>query len=231
MRRLLAVVVVVLAWPSAAHARVPIAHAASTCADYKTQADAQRAADTRDADGDGVYCEDLPCPCLAAGGQPTGGDQSTSPTPRLGRSATFGKVSRRQGCRAHDGLPDRRCTPGAYYAKPTKRAICQPGYSSEVRKVSESMKDTIYRDYGVRHHTRATYEIDHLVPLELGGSNIKANLFAEAASPKPGFHQKDRLENALHRRVCDGTMGLRQGQRLFATNWLRAYRRYVDSGA
>lgn len=40
---------------------------AATCADYETQAEAQRAADTRDADGDGIYCESLPCPCLKPG--------------------------------------------------------------------------------------------------------------------------------------------------------------------
>ena len=40
---------------------------AATCSDYSTQADAQRAADTRDTDGDGVYCESLPCPCLKPG--------------------------------------------------------------------------------------------------------------------------------------------------------------------
>ena len=34
--------------------------AAATCADYDTQAEAQRAADTRDGDGDGRYCESLP---------------------------------------------------------------------------------------------------------------------------------------------------------------------------
>ena len=40
---------------------------AGTCSDYSNQADAQRAADTRDPDGDGIYCESLPCPCLARG--------------------------------------------------------------------------------------------------------------------------------------------------------------------
>src|SRR5213078_1104283 len=29
--------------------------------------------DTRDADGDGIYCEDLPCPCLKPGGGGGGG--------------------------------------------------------------------------------------------------------------------------------------------------------------
>ena len=47
---------------------LPGSASAATCADYDNQAQAQRAADTRDADGDGVYCESLPCPCLGAGG-------------------------------------------------------------------------------------------------------------------------------------------------------------------
>jgi hypothetical protein len=33
---------------------------AATCADFPNQAAAQRAANTRDADGDGIYCESLP---------------------------------------------------------------------------------------------------------------------------------------------------------------------------
>ena len=37
-------------------AKPPAAHVAATCDDYESQADAQRAADTRDADGDGIYC-------------------------------------------------------------------------------------------------------------------------------------------------------------------------------
>jgi len=43
---------------------LPGSASAATCSQYATQADAQRAADTRDADGDGVYCESRPCPCL-----------------------------------------------------------------------------------------------------------------------------------------------------------------------
>ena len=53
-------------WPAASPAEPPVAHAAATCADYPNQAAAQRAADTRDADGDGIYCESLPCPCSSA---------------------------------------------------------------------------------------------------------------------------------------------------------------------
>lgn len=46
----------------------PAPVAAATCSDYPNQAAAQKVADTRDADGDGVYCESLPCPCSSAAG-------------------------------------------------------------------------------------------------------------------------------------------------------------------
>jgi hypothetical protein len=45
-------------------ALLPGSASASTCGDYSNQAEAQRAHDTRDSDGDGIYCENLPCPCL-----------------------------------------------------------------------------------------------------------------------------------------------------------------------
>jgi hypothetical protein len=57
-------------------AAAPSSALAKTCAEYRNQAAAQRAADTRDGDGDGVYCESLPCPCSTAAGagvQDTGG--------------------------------------------------------------------------------------------------------------------------------------------------------------
>jgi hypothetical protein len=47
---------------------MPGSASAATCADHSTQAEAQRAADTRDGDGDGRYCESLPCPCSSAAG-------------------------------------------------------------------------------------------------------------------------------------------------------------------
>jgi hypothetical protein len=70
-------------------------------------------------------------------------------------------------------------------------------------------------------------EGDEGVPLEAGGSNQLANLFPQPASPRPGFHEKDHLENALSRLVCRGRISLRFAQRLIATDWLRA-RRWVS---
>jgi len=61
------------------------------------------------------------------------------------------------------------------------------------------------------------------VSLELGGSNDIANLWPEAAVPKPGFHEKDKVENYLHNQVCNGSITLKQAQIEIATNWLNVY--------
>lgn len=65
---------------------LPSSASAAVCADYSTQADAQRAADTRDSDSDGVYCESLPCPCLTDRGSTPLPTPSTS-TPNTSSSS------------------------------------------------------------------------------------------------------------------------------------------------
>jgi hypothetical protein len=212
-----AIAVAALLAPAAALADPPSARAAAVCADYPNQAAAQRAADTRDSDGDGIYCESLPCPCAGPG------ESSPAPAP-VRKPATF-----RGRCR-RGRLPDRACTPGLV-ATTNADKVCTPGYSGRVRNVSESTKRRVYARYGIRRHSAGQYEVDHLIPLELGGSNSIRNLFAEAAQPKPGFHEKDRLENRLHALVCAGRLGIRTAQKAIATNWLKAYKRYVTASS
>jgi hypothetical protein len=89
--------------------------------------------------------------------------------------------------------------------------------------VPTSEKDQVYAEYGIASHTTGQYEVDHLVSLELGGSNDISNLWPEAASPKPGFHEKDKVENYLHAQVCAGAVSLQQAQVEIATNWLTVY--------
>jgi hypothetical protein len=81
----------IFAAPGGAH-RDPVAHAAATCADYSNQAAAQQAADTRDADGDNRFCENLPCPCSSAvgGGSAAGGSTpAPAPEPKPTRSCVL----------------------------------------------------------------------------------------------------------------------------------------------
>src|SRR5262249_28241155 len=85
-----------------------------------------------------------------------------------------------------------------------------------------------YAAYGITSHQPREYEVDHLISLELGGSNSIKNLWPQSYLTQPyNAHVKDVLENKLHKMVCDGTIDLRTAQREIATNWIEAYRKYV----
>jgi Protein of unknown function (DUF3761) len=122
--------------------------------------------------------------------------------------------------------PDRACSPGAYYAKLTAAVVCATGFhTSSIRHVTESERHAVELEYGLQAKPYGpALEIDHVVPLELGGSNDIANLFPERAAPDPGFHEKDRLENRLHALVCAGSMTLRAAHAGIASNWQLLYR-------
>lgn len=135
----------------------------------------------------------------------------------------IGRRTKTSGCVSRDALPDPACTPGAIFPSATKDQICTPGYSQNVRDVPEAEKNEVYAEYGVTHHGAGEYEVDHLISLELGGSNDIANLWPEPAEPRPGFHEKDQVENRLHDLVCRGAMPLSEAQARIATNWRAFY--------
>lgn len=157
---------------------------------------------------------------LAGCGVSTSGSTSQSAT-----NHQFGVQTKTSGCVASGGLPDSACTPGALIDTATKDQICVSGYARTVRNVPESEKIQAYQEYGIASHTTGEYEVDHLVSLELGGSNDIANLWPELASPTPGFHQKDQVENYLHDQVCSGAISLHDAQIQIATNWLAIYQK------
>lgn len=75
----------------------PSSAAAATCSDHATQAAAQTAKDTRDGDGDGRYCEDLPCPC-AGPADPGSGTSGPAPAPSK-QTPSAGTTADPKGCR------------------------------------------------------------------------------------------------------------------------------------
>ena len=139
-------------------------------------------------------------------------------------SAVLGVQTKTSGCVASNGLPDFYCTPGAVFSDAVRGQICAKGYSVTVRNVPQSEKDAVYKEYGIYSHTTGEYEVDHLISLELGGSNDISNLWPEAANPTPGFHEKDLVENYLHSKVCDGAISLQEAQKEISTNWLEVYK-------
>jgi hypothetical protein len=140
-----------------------------------------------------------------------------------GTASVLGHQTKFAGCQIRGRLPDSACTPGATFTGATVSQVCTPGYSRSVRNVPESLKQSVYAEYGIEGHAPGSYEVDHLVSLELGGSNSAANLWPEIS---PGYHEKDGIENRLHDAVCAGSVSLRAAQHEIARDW-----RYTFVGA
>ena len=139
-------------------------------------------------------------------------------------------------------LPNARLTPGVISADVTpaniNRTICVSGYTSGRRNddgrtvrprssYTTALKRQQIVQYGYADTRLADYEEDHLIPLELGGDGYApGNLWPEPYAGSTGAQIKDKVENALHRLVCDGQVGLRAAQHAIATNWYAAYLKY-----
>jgi len=127
--------------------------------------------------------------------------------------------------------PDPALTPGAVLTTDAA-AVCMPSYAMSVRQVSGKVKAAVHREYGIVHHASGEYEVDHPISLELGGSNDIKNLWPESYGSQPwNAHVKDKLEDRLHALVCTGKTSLPEAQKAIATDWITAYRRYVESQA
>ena len=125
-------------------------------------------------------------------------------------------------------LPDPHLTPGATIPV-TTTDICRPGYARSVRHVSHRAERRVFREYGLRHES-GKYEVDHLISLELGGSNDLRNLWPQRLDGSPwNARLKDRLENRLHALVCSGALELRQAQNALTSDWTAAYRQYLGA--
>jgi len=164
--------------------------------------------------------------CSYHGGVAVWLDGSGTRAVTLGRTIVLAPVERVRGCRPGPE-PDRRCSPGAVYSGLTSAALCSASFRTQsIRIVPEWEKLQVERAYALpaRAYGR-TIEIDHIVSLELGGSNAVANLYPEPGNGSASYHAKDRLENRLHAMVCAGAISLRRAQEEIARDWIALYRR------
>lgn len=123
-------------------------------------------------------------------------------------------------------LPDHAITPGATL-RVSKGTVCEKRYASGARNVTDSEKRQVYQEYGATEKSGVCCEVDHLISLELGGSNDIANLWPQPYEPRPGAHEKDALEDKLHAMVCRGDISLPDAQKAIRTDWYAAYEKYV----
>ena len=128
-------------------------------------------------------------------------------------------------------MPDPSLTPGATLPV-TSGDICVSGYSQKVRNVPADLKQQVYAEYGITSHQPGEYEVDHLISLELGGSNSIKNLWPQSYITKPwNAHVKDKLENELHAEVCAGKIDLPTAQHEISTDWIASYKKHFGTSA
>jgi hypothetical protein len=107
--------------------------------------------------------------------------------------------------------------------------VCKPGWTSTIRPPvswTDGLKLQLLRQRGLDSENAKDYELDHRMPLELGGAPGSAdvgllwenvNLSLESpASPNP----KDSDESKLHREVCAKRLTLIQAQQELVDTWL-----------
>jgi hypothetical protein len=126
-------------------------------------------------------------------------------------------------------FPNPVLTPGDVLTSDAK-TVCVSGYAASVRRVPESLKRTVFLSYGINKKLGEDWEVDHLISLELGGSNSIKNLWPESGVTQPlNYHVKDRLENAMHDLVCNGQITLEAAQKGIATNWALLYKTWLGN--
>jgi hypothetical protein len=109
-------------------------------------------------------------------------------------------------------------------------------YSQAGRQTSEALKNQVFVTYGIAnpHDGGTSYEVDHRIPLSLGGRDDIHNLWPQSRTA-PGFNAwvKDRLEDRLYNLVCHHKPGkpevtLLQAQAVFKGDWTKGYDVYCD---
>lgn len=111
------------------------------------------------------------------------------------------------------------------------QTICVPGYAASVRpstSYTTGVKRKLLREAGVEASADQQYELDHVIPLAVGGHprNPK-NLNPMLRDGHGGARMKARLDKQLQRLVCSRQLGLREAQSAVYTDWRAAYARYV----
>lgn len=126
-------------------------------------------------------------------------------------------------------LPDPACTPGAIDPAVTQdnlaSTICKSGYTATVRAPASDTDRTKALSLTQYGQSRAsTTEYDHLISLQLGGTNAVSNLWPEPNRPgAPGTtNPKDAIETRLNKAVCAHEVSLAAAQKAIAHDWVTA---------
>ncbi len=99
----------------------------------------------------------------------------------------------------------------------------------EAATVPVSLRQQVFREYGINDKRPNAYEVDYLITPELGGASSIRNLWPQPYSAVWNAHVKDELEDRLHGLVCAGQVDLATAQREISRDWISAYKKYFHT--
>jgi hypothetical protein len=114
----------------------------------------------------------------------------------------------------------------------TTTMICKADYDKCIRNVPAETKMKVFQAYGDPqgdHHSFCNVtqgcEVDHLISIEIGGSNDEKNLWPQPYSGLTwNAHVKDRLEDWYRANVCNGHVPLKTAQDEISSNWVKYFK-------
>lgn len=123
--------------------------------------------------------------------------------------------------------PNPKLTPG-HALNATADDLCKPGHAEVEGKISVRVKGQVFDRYGIGGDLIG-YNVDHLIPPGLGGSNSLKNLWPQPLAGEWTSQMKNRLERRLRKLVCSGALDLKTSQQEIATDWIGAYKKYLGA--
>lgn len=123
--------------------------------------------------------------------------------------------------------PNPKLTPGDAL-NVTADNLCQPAHAGIKGKISVQVKSQVFDRYGIRG-TLIGYNVDHLIPSRLGGSNSIKNLWPQPLGGDWTYQMKNRLERRLRKLVCSRALDLKIAQQEIARDWAGTYKKYLSA--
>ncbi len=108
--------------------------------------------------------------------------------------------------------------------------ICRPGYSRSARPPYAVTGPLKRRMMDAQHpgESMSAYELDHLIPISLGGAPLDArDLWLQPRQGQANAGDKNVLAYVLWRLVCTGQVPLKVAQDDIRHDWTRAYQVYA----
>lgn len=125
--------------------------------------------------------------------------------------------------------PNPKRTPGEMFYDITERDVCEPGYARKTRNVSTKLKNEVKDDYKIPPVYRNNFMVDHFIPLSLGGTNDKRNLWPQPIiGLKYGANEKAKADTYLFNMVCEGEMSLEEAQARILEDWVLVFQQCCE---